>query len=226
MLPLADTRPLATLPQMPGPIPILTLSPTTLIGQAKSLQDPCPLKDAAWYTVPNVSEGLSYTVDAGSLAKAQALVIDLLLDGTQLAVFQLALHEPPEPTPPPARSPAARNPRPLPPRVFSFTFGLLNQCSARLRVPMKAADQNQWAFYREGACLKRMAGGDRVDPAKVNRITLTVLRKSPAADQPVRFAATPLLVTSNFPDALFKPVLPRDKLLDQMGQSTLHEWPT
>src|SRR5688572_33455084 len=53
------------------------------------------------------------TVDAGTLAKAQAMVIDLLLDGTHLAVFQLALHEPPEPTPAPARSPAARNPRPL-----------------------------------------------------------------------------------------------------------------
>jgi hypothetical protein len=200
---------------MPAPTPILTLSPTTLLGQAKAeLGSAAPLKDAKWYTAANVGDGLSYTFEPGALAKAQTLLIDLLLDGHHLAVFQLALHEPPA---------AGPDDKPLPPRVFTFSFGLLNQCAARLRLPLKSTDQNQWAFYREGACLKRMAGGDRVDPAKVVRITLTVLRKAPG--QPVRFAATSLVAASNFPDAIYKPLLPKGKLLDELGQSTLHDWP-
>ena len=38
--------------------------------------------------------------------------------------------------------------------------------SARMRVPLEAVDQNRWRYPREGAWLKPMCGGDRVDLAR------------------------------------------------------------
>jgi hypothetical protein len=82
--------------------------------------------------------------------------------------------------------------------------------------------QNCWGLNREGAWLKPMCGGAAVDPAKVTRIELRLIRSD---GQPVHFAITPILVTSQEPPKLTEPVLPRGKLLDGLGQSTLHEWP-
>ena len=50
----------------------------------------------------------------------------------------------------------------------------------------------------------------------------TVLHKRPNL---VRWCMTPLLATPGKVEAITEPLLPRGKLLDELGQSTLHDWP-
>jgi len=128
----------------------------------------------------------------------------MLLDGNHLAVFMVKLQEGED-------GPA-----------FTLHFGALNQCSARIRMPLSVVDQNRWMLGREGAWLKPICGGSRVDLAEVDRMTFTVLRKSP---RPVRWCLTPFEATTGEPPRLAARLLPKGPLLDELGQSTLHEWP-
>ncbi|NIM49655.1 MAG: hypothetical protein GTO22_10450, partial [Gemmatimonadales bacterium] len=57
---------------------------------------------------------------------------DLLVDGATTVVFVLCLQE------------GEDGPR------FELSFSALNQCQARLRMPLEAVDQNRWAYAREG----------------------------------------------------------------------------
>lgn len=176
-----------------------------VLGGLSAEETEAPIEGATWYVAEAEGGGLSYRFEAGALAEMGWLTADLLLDGTFLAVFQLRLQE------------GEEGP------VFGCNFGALNQCQARIRLALSAVDQNRWMLGREGAWLKPMAGGSRVDLAKVDRMTLTVLRKS---DEPVRFCLTPFTATVDEPERLSDPLLPEGPLLDELGQSTLHEWPT
>lgn len=198
-------KPRASKPQGPpsGKLP-LTPAPAGLLGELRPCEGEGLIEAAVWYEAEQVGDGLAFELPTGALAGAQCLWADMLLDGDRLAVFQLALREGPD------------GPR------FVLTFALLNQCSARMRMPLAATDQNRWRLPRQAAWLKPMCGGDRVDPAKVDRMTLTVLRKS---DGPVRWCMTPITAAAEPPPRLAEPVLPRGKLLDELGQSALHDWP-
>ncbi|MEQ7123167.1 hypothetical protein ABN034_01480 [Actinopolymorpha sp. B11F2] len=163
------------------------------------------LPKATAYVAVEVGDGLRYRVEPGSLDASAYLTADLLLDGVHLAVFQLTLRE------------GGHGP------IFVVSFGLLNQCGARMRIPLSAADQKQWLLGREGAWLKPLCWGDAVDVARVDRIELTVHRKGP---DPVRWSMSPLCMAPDAPPLLDKPLLPRGPLLDELGQSTLHDWPS
>lgn len=52
-------------------------------------------------------------------------------------------------------------------------------------------------------------------------MTITVLRKS---DLPLRWCQTPVTATAGEPPRLAELVLPKGPLIDELGQSTLHEW--
>ncbi|MGH9696353.1 MAG: hypothetical protein ACRD5Z_19550, partial [Bryobacteraceae bacterium] len=163
-----------------------------------------PISNATWYIAGAEGDGLVYRVKPGSLASVKYIAADMLLDGDLLAVFDLLLQE------------QAGGP------TFRFTFGALTQCSFRMRLPLELLNQNRWMIDREGAFLKPMASGDRVDPKKVDRITLQILRKGP---NPVRWCMTaPTISTSEIPK-LSKPLLPKGALLDQFGQSVQRNWP-
>jgi hypothetical protein len=77
-------------------------------------------------------------------------------------------------------------------------------------------------FPRHGALLKPMAWDDRVDLHRVDRMTLTVMRK---ADEPIRFCMTPIRMTDQEPPPLTDPLLPKGILVDELGQSTQRDWP-
>jgi len=89
-------------------------------------------------------------------------------------------------------------------------------------VPLEAVDQNRWGYDREGAWLKPRCGGDRVDLSKVDRMTITISMKSA---WPARFCLTPVTATAEEPAKLDKPILPKGVLIDELGQSALHDWP-
>jgi hypothetical protein len=174
-----------------------------LIGKLKRDDTASPLDDSRWYTAEDVGDGLNYEIERGSLARAKYLVADILLDGQNLCVFNVSLKEGPKGS------------------VFTLRFGLINQCSARIRLPLSLVDMNRWRIDREGAWLKPTCGGERVDLEKVDRITLEVLRKD---SMPVRWCMTPLKISTEEVQKLENLILPKGKLLDEMGQSTLRTW--
>ena len=181
----------------------LRLEPEGLVGGLAREDGAAPLEGAVWYTAAETGAGLTYRCPAGALADARFLTADLLVDGIHLTAFDLELLE--------ADSE----------RVFQLHFAMLPQCSARMRMRTEAVDQNRWRFPREGAWLKPMAGGDRVDLARVDRIRILVRRKSEA---PVRFCLTPVTAIVAEPALLTELVLPKGSLLDDLGQSRLTTW--
>ena len=153
----------------------LRLSPEELLGDIKREDGVTPIENATWYVAQNVGDGLSYKLEKGALSEAKYVTVDMLLDGNHMIVFMLDLHEADEG------------------RTFRFRFSGLNQCSLRARLPLTLVDQNRWGIEREGAFLKPRCSGDRVDLEKVDRMTLTIHRKSPSA---ARWCMTPLSVSA------------------------------
>jgi hypothetical protein len=176
---------------------------TQLIGAIRIEKTVAPLPGATWLTAGEVGDGVACALPAGALASARWLTADLLLDGIESAVFKLSLHESGG-------------------RAFRLRFGLLNQCQARVRFPLDALNQNRWMLLREGAWLKPICDGDVVDPAKVDRLSLVVIRKGLA---PVRWCMTSWQAIADEPQRLTAPLLPKGKLVDEFGQSTLRDWP-
>lgn len=172
------------------------------IGRLERESDAPLFQDGAWFRAESVGDGVDFAVDPGALASARYLWADMLLDGDELAVFLLRLHQGNQ--------------------AFHLIFGLLNQAGARLRLPLSATDLNRWRLEREGAWLKPICGGDRVELAQVDRISLTLLRMG---DKPVRWCQSPLFLSHEEPPRLAEPLLPKGPLLDELGQSTWREWP-
>lgn len=189
----------AAMPDLP-----LTLEPASLAGGLVRETEPGPFAGAAWYAGRGDGGALTYSFSPGALADAKWLTADFLVVGTRLVVFQLGLQE-------------GENGR-----LFRLFYSGLNQCQARIRMAMEAVTQNRWRYEREGAWLKPMCGGDRVDLGRVDRMTITVLRTDGG---PVRFALGPVTAAAAEPARLEKPLLPRGPLLDEFGQSAIHDWP-
>ena len=163
------------------------------------------LPNAVWFEAGAEKDGMVYSFPAGMLANFNYLTADLMLDGDELAVFVLILQE------------GEGGP------AFEFSFGLLNQCSARMRLPLEAVNQNRWRYEREGAWLKPLCGGDRVDLAKVDRMSFSVMRKGPKV---VNFCLSPITAVTEEPPLLEQPFLPKGPLLDELGQSAQRDWAT
>jgi hypothetical protein len=182
----------------------ITLNANNLTGGLiEKPEEDAPLPGATWYEAAEPGAGITYTFEPGALAEAAYLTADWLLDGNQLAVFVLTLQE------------GEDGPK------FEMRFGFLNQVAARMRVPLEAVNQNRWRFPREGAWLKPLCGGERVDLRKVDRMTIALERRGTG---PVHFCVTPVSATVETPPLLPEPALPQGPVLDELGQSTLHAW--
>jgi hypothetical protein len=175
-----------------------------MMGAIQSQESDIPLSEAVWYVAQEVGDGLRYEVPPRALSAAQYITFDLLVDGSRLVAFSMELAE------------GEDGPR------FVLLFAALTQCQARLRFPLEAVDQNRWRLEREGALLKPMCWGDRVSLDDVDRLSIRVLRKGEGEE---RFCLTPVVITSEQPSVLDHPVLPKGVLLDELGQSALHDWP-
>jgi hypothetical protein len=184
-------------------LPLKLTVDRSLGGLQKETAD-APIAGAIWYTATKPGDGLAFSFPAGALAGANYLTADFLVDGNHLVVFEIVLQE------------GEKGPR------FVLIFSALNQCSARIRMRMEAVNQNVWRYDREGAWLKPMCGGDRVDLSRVDRMTFTVARKS---EKDARFCVTGFTACVEEPPLLAEIVLPKGPLVDEMGQSTLHDWP-
>ncbi|MGJ5813431.1 hypothetical protein [Paludibaculum fermentans] len=174
------------------------------LGKLGEEDGAAPVDGAKWYSAEAAGDGMAFEFKPGTLLRQRCLASDMLLDGRQLAVFQITLGEGPKG------------------RELTFRFGALNQCSFRMRLDLALVDQSQWMSDRDGAFLKPTFGGDRVDLAKVDRLSFTILRKGP---KPVRWCMTDLRILPTLAPKLTEPVLPKGVLLDEFGQSALLEWP-
>ena len=172
-----------------------------LIASMRASDTPSPLPNGVSYTAFAVGDGLAY--GASPMRASDWLTFDILVSGKFAAVFELRLFAGGDP--------------------FKLVFSALNECSARIRLPLSATSQKAWGLAREGAWLKPMCWGAAIDPAKVDRMELVLTRHD---GEPVSFAITPLKVVAEEPPKLAEPILPRGPLIDELGQSTLHEWPT
>ena len=176
----------------------------TLMGPIVRESGAAPLAGACWYQAEAEGAGLACRFGAGALAGMRFLTADVLLDGTNTAMFQLELSE--------GEGGA----------TFGVWFGFLNQCQARIRLPLDLTDQHMRCYPREGAWKNIICTRDRVDLARVDRMRLYVLRKDAA---PVRWCMTPVVATAVEPPVLTEPLLPRGVLIDEVGQYTLRDWP-
>jgi hypothetical protein len=186
-----------------GSLPGQALGTPDVLGKLTKPGGEPPLGGATWYMGESEGDGLSWKFPAGAFSKIKYLAADMLLDGDTLVVFSISLQE------------GEKG------RTFRFSFGGLNQCSFRVRMPLAAVDQNRWMLDREGAWLKPMCSGDRVDLAKVDRMILTIKRKGPL---PARWCMTPVYASTVDVEKLAMPVLPKGKLLDELGQAALRDW--
>jgi hypothetical protein len=173
------------------------------LGGAKISGDGTPLAQAVTVTANACDDGVEYRFPAGILAKTRYLTWDTIVDGEDLVTFLLTLYE--------AASP----------RCFTLSYSALNHCQARARMSMDAVNQNVWAFPREGAWLKPICGGDAIDVAQVNRISITVLRKAHGA---VTWRQTHPVASTDQPPMLETPILTHGPLLDELGQSATRVW--
>ncbi|MBI4873600.1 MAG: hypothetical protein HY822_03085 [Acidobacteria bacterium] len=201
---LAAAGALTVVPALAAPVPGEPNPVAGLLGKLRKQDAPAPLEGGAWYVAETEGDGLAFRFEPGFLTRAKYITADFLLDGNHLAVWVLRLQE------------GEKG------RTFRLAFGGLNQCSFRVRMALALVDQNRWMVEREGAFLKPMCGGDRVDLDQVDRMTLLVSKKSA---QPVRWCMTGLVAATGEPPRLGKPLLPKGPLADEMGQSTLHQWP-
>ena len=180
----------------------MTLEPTKTLG-LKVIEGEAYLNNATWYAGENPKDGFYYEFPAGSLADKKYITMDMLADGNTMIQFNIELQEGEEG------------------RVFQFAFGVLNQCSLRVRLPLELVDQNTWRIPRDGAFLKPMCWGDRVDLTKVDRMKFYINRKS---EQTSRFCMTPIIATPDEVSVIEHPILPKGKLIDAIGQSAIHNW--
>jgi len=180
------------------------LAPVKLLGGLKEIEGPDYLDGATWYQGDEVGDGFLFTFPAGTLKNNRYITADMLALGNHMVKFQILLQE------------GEDGPE------FGFRYGVLNQCSLRVRMPLSLVDQNRWGIDREGAFLKPRCSGDRVDLEKVDWMRLVINKKSA---QTAKFCITPVFSTDQEVPLMEHPVLPSGPLIDDIGQSTIHEWP-
>ena len=180
-----------------------TLEPEVLLGALSREADETPIYGAAWYNAGFVNDGLDYRFAVGALAGARYLTADMLLEGWDAGVFVLELQE------------GADGPQ------FEFYFALLPEVSARMQVPLEAVQQNRWLYARAGAWVKPRVAGERVDLERVDRMRIRIARQG---ETYTRWCMTPVIVTLHDPLPLAAPALSSGDLVDEFGQSALHDW--
>lgn len=179
------------------------IEPVQLLDGLETLTQAAPLHNAVWYRAQQPRAGLEYAIEAGALADAHYLTLDLLCSGPEVGVFVLELQEGEDgPT-------------------FQYLFAALPQASARLRLPLTAVRQNRWMYPREGALLKPRVGGQRVSLGRVDRLRVLV---NMMGASPVEWCMTPIVATTDEPLLLDQPLLPVGPLIDELGQSIQRQW--
>lgn len=195
------------------------LEPDRLEGVTRDSGE-TPLDDGSWFRAADRWDALVYDVPDGTMADHDYLTFDALLSDPGTVLFQMDLVEE-------SGGLLAGVRRYLPgidpaTRAFSLAYRLLPQCSARIRLPLDHVELDTWMFPREGAWLRPVVGGQRIDLEDVDRIRIEIYRKH--ADV-ARWCQTPLAFTEEEPEPIEDPVLPEGTLLDKLGQSRLYDWP-
>jgi len=180
------------------------LEPEIILGQLKNEGKSSLIPGATVYVAGEPGDGILFEIPKGILAGNKFITADMLLEGTNATNFGIELQE------------GVNGP------VFAFRYSCLNECGLRVRFPLDMVDMNRWGIDREGAFLKPRCSGARVALKNVDRIKFSVYRKG---IKPSKFHLTNFIITPDDVPIITDPILPKGKLLDEMGQSMIHQWP-
>lgn len=181
------------------------LSPCNLIGSCREIPGPKYLDNSVWYAAEAAGDTLVYDISEGELAQYKYISFDLYLESLQMAkhTFRLTLKE-------------------AGGKVFWQSFALVPHMTARLRLPLSMVDQNILWMRREGGLIKPSIRGERIDINKVSKLELR-LERIGAPITPIKWCQTPLVLSVEEPEMLKEPVFPDGPLVDEMGQSRIHD---
>lgn len=198
----------------------MELEPTGTTAGISASDGRTPIDGATWYTSSSVGDSITYDLGDERLPEQGFLSFDLLVDESFDGQFKLTLHE--------ATSGSildrigeALGVRRDEERQVRLLFQLLPQCRGRVRLALDRVNDNVYELDRAGAVQKPVIGG-RVDLSEVSKVTLTVIGKDYGT---LRWCQTPLRVTDAEPEPIRDPELPEGPLVDELGQSTIHDWP-
>lgn len=183
--------------------------------------DDAPIPGGRWYEASTTGAELVYDLPAGALGDANYVNVDLLLDDEAVAMFSVSIREADDAGLLDGVVSRLSRGDHAGPNEFKLVFQLLPQCAARARIDLDLVDQTRWMCTREGAWLKPVVGGDRIDLDAADRIRVSV---SQMAGESVRWCQTPLRLTREREPPMEDPALPEGRLLDGFGQSAVRDW--
>ncbi|MCC5846729.1 MAG: hypothetical protein JJU29_01440 [Verrucomicrobia bacterium] len=149
-------------------------------------------------------EILEMRIESGALSPRHWLTMDLFPESENVLVFRICLY-------------AEGVDKP-----FELHFSALPMCQARLRIPLTACNQQVWRFPRDGALLKPCCYGARLNPRRICKLTLEILRKDTGT---ALWRQTEPTFLDHEPEPLTEPWLPHGPLVDELGQSLHRNWP-
>jgi hypothetical protein len=165
---------------------------------------PSPLTGGQWFAADDVREGFIYRIKPGSLANIRWLTADFIAPGNINLAFYLEFYEPNNLAP------------------CCCGINILPQVQARFRFDLDALNMNRWRYQREGALLKPLIEGSRIDPLKVDMIKFILRYKT--RDR-IEWCMTPLRSSVEPSPVLTTAILLNGPLLDPLGQFALKNWP-
>lgn len=191
------------------------LTPSRVVGETVHRRDSGPFQRGRYYGAESEQVELIYDVPEGTLTSDRYLTYDFLIENTQSVRFEIVFQE----TSDGLVDRLAATVRDVPEWLVHYHG--VQQCGARVRIPLSAVDLDQLYFPREGAWLKPAMGGDRISLEDVGRIKIGLYDLD---DAEVRWWQTPIEVTDEEPSRLTDPPLLDGPVVDELGQFVHDDW--
>lgn len=200
---------------------IKEIEPIKIEGDISHLGEATILENGERYAASDDEGKIIYDVSDVDVSKFDYVNFDSLLDGEHNVTFHFTLIEATSGGTVTRLSRWLSPIRSTEPDRFDMIYQILPQCPARMRLSLEMTEHTERNLHREGAILKPVLGGDRIDLENVEKIELSIYR-SYGSD--VHFSQTPIQFSTDELPPLEDPALPEGPLIDEFGQSAIRDW--